>query len=191
MTPTIERQATTDTVLALQFLVAWAGEESQPARLGWWRSDLVDEYGGGDLLKRLLPRTHRWAALESARRVAFLVDRKARQGLADPDSVRTLFFWGFELDEQLADRIRQLKAAQVDPTVVLDLPFPLDGNFDRAHLERFLMDLGPEVPFTTQLSGRELKVERPPALEVAAKKLARALLPLPERYPAPFFRGGA
>jgi len=50
------RDAILDTVLALQLTVAWAGEGlSEPPRLGWWQTDLVDELGGGDLLARLLP----------------------------------------------------------------------------------------------------------------------------------------
>ncbi|WP_395830945.1 hypothetical protein [Archangium violaceum] len=42
--------STLDTILALQLTVAWAGEgRCEPARLGWWQTDLVDEAGGGDL----------------------------------------------------------------------------------------------------------------------------------------------
>lgn len=45
-----------DFILALQFTVAWAGEgRSQPKRLGWWDTDLIDEAGGGDFLARLTP----------------------------------------------------------------------------------------------------------------------------------------
>jgi hypothetical protein len=47
-----------DEILTLQLLVAWAGEGlSDPPRLGWWRTMLVDEFGGEDLFKRLTPRT--------------------------------------------------------------------------------------------------------------------------------------
>jgi len=43
-----------DTILALQMTVAWAGEGlCDPKRLNWWRTDLVDELGGGDLFQRL------------------------------------------------------------------------------------------------------------------------------------------
>lgn len=60
-----------DEILAIQFLVGWAGEgRSEPPRLGWWATDLVDEFGGGDFLKRLLPNTHKWAALEAVREAA-------------------------------------------------------------------------------------------------------------------------
>src|SRR3990167_3395844 len=99
-----------DTILALQFTIAWAGEgRCQPKRLGWWDTDLIDDAGGGDLLRRLAPRTHAWASLEAAREAARRVDEKARKKMADPDAMRTLFFLGFDLDEQLNDRLAALK----------------------------------------------------------------------------------
>ena len=51
-----------DHTLTIQLLVAWAGESGDPPRLGWWRTDMVSEYGGGDLFKRLLPNTWQWAS---------------------------------------------------------------------------------------------------------------------------------
>ena len=60
--------AVLDEILALQITVAWAGEGTcAPPRLGWWRTDLVDPAGGGDLLARLLPNTHAWAVFEAVR----------------------------------------------------------------------------------------------------------------------------
>jgi hypothetical protein len=50
--------------LSLQLAVAWAGEAAgEPTRLGWWKSDLVDPEGGGDLFARLALRTAPWAGL--------------------------------------------------------------------------------------------------------------------------------
>jgi hypothetical protein len=55
-------------ILALQ-LTAWAGEAAgEPSRLGWWKSDLVDREGGGELFRRLVPRTASWASLVLALR---------------------------------------------------------------------------------------------------------------------------
>jgi hypothetical protein len=35
-----------DKILALQIMVAWAGEGAcEPKRLDWWRTDLIDELG--------------------------------------------------------------------------------------------------------------------------------------------------
>ena len=35
-----------DATLTAQLAVAWAGEGGEETRLGWWRSDMVSEYGG-------------------------------------------------------------------------------------------------------------------------------------------------
>ena len=70
--------ATIDKILTLQIMVAWAGEGGcEPKRLDWWRTDLIDEYGGGDLLQRLLPKTHLWASLEAVRLATIQVDSAA------------------------------------------------------------------------------------------------------------------
>ncbi len=114
--PDLFSERALDAVLALQLTVAWAGEGlCEPPRLGWWQTDLVDELGGGDLLARLLPRTHRWAALATVRRAAVRADRKARLALARPDEVRTLFFWGFDTDEKLDDRLAWYQRGAIDP----------------------------------------------------------------------------
>ena len=46
-----------DRLLTVQIAVAWAGESGEKPRLRWWKSDLVSEFGGQDLFKRLLPHT--------------------------------------------------------------------------------------------------------------------------------------
>jgi hypothetical protein len=79
---------------------AWAGEKNaRPQRLGWWRTDILDETGAGDLLSRLTPRTQEWAALEAVREAARSVDERTRRRSATPDRILTLFHFGFELDE--------------------------------------------------------------------------------------------
>ena len=82
-----------DLILDWQMTIAWAGEANcEPSRLGWWRTDLIDDLGGGDLLARLLPRTKVYAGWESARQAALATDRRARQRMANPDKLRTIFF---------------------------------------------------------------------------------------------------
>ena len=54
-----------DELLTIQILVAWAGESGEDPRLGWWRTDLISEYGGRDLLEQLLPDTWQWAILQA------------------------------------------------------------------------------------------------------------------------------
>lgn len=189
MNATEVRPITLDTIIVYQFTIAWAGEAlSQPPRLKWWRTDLVDEAAGGDLLQRLAPRTHLWASLEAVREAAVLADRKARQRMADPDKVRTLFFWGFDVDELLLERIRQLKGSQQEPTKVLPMPLPLGAEFDPVQLEQAIKDTGEETPYFVQASGRELKTDWPDEPAIAARMLLGAMLPFAPEYPAPFFR---
>src|SRR5688572_15591355 len=115
-----------DAILALQFTVAWAGEgRSSPRRLGWWETDLVSEDGGGDFLARLLPRTHAWASLEAVREAARRVDARGRGRMPEPERVRTLYFFGFELDERLRERIAAHKRSGASPEDVLPLAFAL------------------------------------------------------------------
>jgi hypothetical protein len=112
-----------DAVLAVQLIVGWAGETSQPSRLGWWRTDVTDSAAGGDLLARLLPRTHAWAALEAAREAARRTDERARVRMGDPDKLRTLLFLGFAVDEALADRFAFLKREGRSPVEALPIGF--------------------------------------------------------------------
>src|SRR4051794_10988519 len=115
-----------DAILSIQVTVAWAGEgRCSPKRLGWWETDLIDEAGGGDFLARLLPQTHAWASLEAVREAARRTDAKARARMADPDKMRTLFFLGFEVDEQVNDRLLALKGLGHPPAKALALPLPL------------------------------------------------------------------
>jgi hypothetical protein len=177
---------TLDTILATQLTVAWAGEgRCSPRRLGWWDTDLIDEAGGGDFMARLLPQTHAWASLEAVREAARRVDAKARGKMANPDNMRTLFFWGFELDEQLGDRLAMHKRSGQAPAEALSLPLPLNAAFPKEELVAVLG--GGDVAFTTVPNGRKLK-GLPPAADLAVKRLAAALVPFGERYPLPFYQ---
>lgn len=180
---------TLDTILAYQFTIAWAGEAlSEPPRLKWWRTAMVDDAAGGDLMLRLAPRTHEWASLEVVREAAILTDRKARQRMADSDKVRTLFFWGFEVDELLVERICQLKWSLKKPSETLPLALPLDMDFHQTSLEQAIRETAADVPYFLQSSGRELKSALPDDPAAAAKMLFGAMLPFSPEYPAPFFR---
>ena len=176
-----------DAVLAIQFTVAWAGEgRCQPKRLGWWDTDLIDPAGGGDFFARLLPQTHAWAALEAAREAARRTDAKARSKMADPDQMRTLFFLGFEVDEQLNDRLAMLKRQPQPP--IESLPFKLtpDDKFSR---DSFLATLRHgDVAFDVVPGGRQLKSARPSSPVEIVTRLATALAPLADTYPLPFFK---
>lgn len=177
---------TLDAILAMQLTIAWAGEgRGSPRRLGWWDTDLIDDAGGGDFFARLLPQTHAWASLEAVREAARRTDAKARGKMADPDKLRSLYFLGFDVDEQLGDRLAAHKRSGKKPAEALPLPLPLTAEFSRDKLVAALQGDG---PFTTVPNGRQLKGRRPEAPDALVKRLAAALIPLAEQYPLPFFR---
>ena len=185
--------STLDTILALQMTIAWAGEGlCEPKRLDWWRTDLIDEAGGGDLLKRLLPKTHQWAALEAVRSAAIQIDRRERAKLAKPDALRTLFFWGVLVDEQLNDRLAEHKrnTSSQMPSEILQFPTKLGVFFDRTAFEVTVSNLYGQVEIKIVPGGRLLIETGAEDLDTKAKKLAAALLPLADNYPMPMYRIG-
>ena len=178
-----------DQILSLQLTVAWAGEAlCQPPRLGWWRTDLVDEAGGGDLFARLTPRLQRWSALEAALETARRVDEQRRREVAEPGKVRTLFHLGFHLDERLGTRLSVLKASEAPPEQAFPIPLDLKAAFSRDSLAVVLGGLLPGVKYATVLGGREVKGAVLTEPGTLARQLAAALVPFAERYPMPFAR---
>jgi hypothetical protein len=187
--PVLHSTSTLDAILSLQIAVAWAGEGlAQPKRLNWWRTDLVDEVGGGDLLHRLLPRTGRWASLSAARQAAIQVDRQYRQELVNSDSVRTLYFWGFDTDEALQDRLSDHKRSDKPLEHGLPLSMDMAQPFSTDAFEDILKIPGKAAEFKVVPGGRELIGNLPASLDLLAQNLAAALLPLAESYPMPFYR---
>jgi hypothetical protein len=178
-----------DTILAWQLTIAWAGEGlCEPQRLNWWRTDLVDDNGGGDLFQRLFPNTYAWACLEAVRQAAIQRDQQIRSGMAQPDGVQTLFFWGFDIDEQLSDRLTEHKYSASPPEQCLDLPLALDQPFCQTTLETTLQIPGRPIQVTVVPDGRELGGALPQSPELRVRNLAAALLPLGAHYPMPFYR---
>ncbi len=183
--------STLDAILALQLSVAWAGEGlCEPKRLDWWRTDLIDPAGGGYLFQELLPKTYEWASLEAVRSVAIAQDKQMRQSMAQPDQVRTLFFWGFAVDEQLSDRLLEHKRSGHSPAKVLPLPLDLESQFTKASFEEAMRIPNQLADFHVVPGGREIKSQIPEALELIARNLTAALLPLTDKYPLPFYRLG-
>lgn len=174
-----------DRILALQVTVAWAGETE---RLGWWHTDLIDQGGGGYFLAELLPKTHHWSGVEAARQCAILADRQKRLAMAQPDGTRTLFFWGFAIDEQLSDRLKEHKQEQKRPEEVLRLEIRLDATFSSKTFEDAVCLFSHEVSFTVMPSGRQINNPMPDGFDLCAQKLAAALLPLTNNYSMPFYR---
>ena len=181
-----------DTLLSLQLAVAWAGEKG---RLSWWRTQLLDHDLGLDLFTRDLGFSRpRWAAWQSVREAARLVDERARGEHADPTSLTTLFHWGVDLDEQLEDRLRSLQAQSDSPEAALPLLQSAlgqdDYDVDDWRRDGFdsLLAAQPTPRTRDTTLGREVRdtLEDPTQL---ARHLAGALLPLPNKYPMPYLEG--
>lgn len=177
-----------DQILTLQLLVAWAGEaNTDPARLGFWRTAMVEEFGGEDLFQRLAPRTYRWVVLEAARLAAKQVDARARERTADADQLATLFHLDFVTDERLDDRLAHLKRSGEEPALALPGLKPILSDWDRQAFESWLKDL-PAVSHNATATGRQLKGSMPTGRVAAARALCAALLPLSDAYPTPYYR---
>jgi hypothetical protein len=176
-----------DRALTSQLVVAWAGETGEERGLRWWRSDLVSEYGGEDLFRRLLPSTWRWAVLQGAREAARTMDAEARRQDHDPDRLVSLFSLGFELDERIEERFQDLKRLSRVPEEALPGLTIVSDGWDRNRFWDWVAGHGaPEA--TASPVGRRLKGSPPIALDQLVRKLIAGLAPESERYPLPHFR---
>jgi hypothetical protein len=172
-----------DYVLGLQISVAWAGEQGgEPARLGWWKTDLVDQEAGGDLFGRLLPRTAAWAGLQAAREAAIRRDLELRRKLAAPDRACTLFHFGFAVDERLRERLVHHKRHGHSPREAIGLR--VADRWDKKAFEDFAAAQG--TAKTEVIPGARKLKKVAGSLREQAGQLAAALLPLSDAYPLPF-----
>ena len=177
-----------DRILTLQLAVGWAGEgQTDPPRLGWWRTMLCDEFGGEDLFKRVTPRTWKWAVVEAARAAARKVDFEARARAADADHLVSLFHLGFELDELINDRLVELKRSTNDPADPLPVLGGLTAKWSHETFATWLGSVGTAEAVPSSI-GRRLKGDPPDDPVATAQTLTAALMPLTDRYPAPHFR---
>ncbi len=179
-----------DLTLTAQFIVAWAGEsgdEDEP-RMGWWRSDLVSEFGGQDLFERLLPNSWRWAVLQGAREAARRRDEVSRQRDHNPDRLISLFNLGFDLNERIEERLRELKTAHSAPMEALPglKAFLEDDEWDQDVFVDWVKAHG-EVKSERALAGRRLTGTPPEALDQLTKRLVAGLAPLADQYPLPHY----
>jgi len=168
-------------MLGLQLVIAWAGETPTGGvepRLCWWRSDAIDPMAGGDLFKRLLPRTHAWAGLTVARHSARLTDEKLRGASAQADKMLTLYHHGFELDEALEERLAHHRHTGHSPIDTLSALKWLRDPFDRARLHTGLRR--DDAQFKVTPLGRQLKNVSGESPVARAERLAAALLAEPD-----------
>ncbi|ATB47186.1 BREX-6 system BrxE protein [Corallococcus macrosporus] len=178
-----------DEILGIQLVLAWAGESpgGEHPRLGWWKTDLIDAEAGGDLWKRLLPRTHRWAGLDASRRAARLTDEHLRKTNARADDMLTLFHFGFELDEALDERLAHHRLNAHPLIEVLPLLHVTTQALDKDALHAQLSTPSLDTSFTVLPAGRQLKRIATGGPQLLARRLACAMLKdAPASYPLPF-----
>ena len=175
-----------DTILTLQLAFAWAGEagdEDEP-RLGWWKTDMLSEYGGYALFARVCPRTAPWAAYETAREAAIRVDADCRAQDAERDHLQSLFSLGFEVDEQVQDRLRELKLSERPPHSALPRLAKLPPKWDADAFKSWLATSETPTPKTKQdPAGLRIVSAIPPKTVGRVNKLAAVLGTLPDQYP--------
>ena len=177
-----------DFLLTAQLAVAWAGEAGEERRLGWWRSDLVSEFGGEDLFARLLPHTWEWAVLQGAREAARRHDAALRQQDHAPDSVVSLFSMGFEMDEHVEERLQDLKRDGTPPRKALSgLNDVLCRDWSAERFSDWIAGHG-DGSYKASPIGRLLNGKVPKALSETVRHLVAALAPLPGEYPLPHYR---
>lgn len=181
-----------DQALTAQIVVAWAGEGGEEPRLGWWQTDLVSEYGGEDLLRRLPPRTLPWAVLQAVRQAARRKAEELRGKASDPDQLVTLYRLGFELDEQIEERLQAHKRSGRSPVEALPavaevLGTTLHQSWDKDQFLGWVEAHGP-VQAEAMPTGRLLKGAMPAGLDRRVAQLVAALAPLADGYPLPHFR---
>ena len=178
-----------DGLLAAQLAVAWAGEGGEEPRLGWWRTDMVAEFGGEDLFKRLLPHTWDWAALQTAREAARRRDAELRAQASDPDRMISLFHQGFTVDERLDERLLEHKGAGAAPPLALpSLDGLLTENWSREAFASWVGAHGPGEHQATPV-GRLVKADAQD-LDAVVRALVGALAPLQDQYPLPYLERG-
>ena len=181
-----------DLALTAQIAVAWAGEGGEEPRLGWWQTDLVSEFGGEDLLHRLLPKTYPWAILQAVREAGRRKDEELCAKASDPDQLLTLYRFGFELDEQIEERLQALKRSGRSPLEALPglvevLGTSLHEPWVRAQFEQWVAARGP-VKTDAVPTGRLLKGAPPAGFDRTVQQLVAGLGPLGDSYPLPHFR---
>lgn len=177
-----------DHALTAQLVVAWAGETGEEKRLGWWRSDLVSEFGGKDLFRRLLPSTGEWAVLQGARETARRKDAEIRRKDHNPDRIVSLFSFGFELDERIDERLHDLKRSGRAPQQALPgLTGSIELVWNRDRFLDWIRGHG-DVETTATPIGRRVKGNPPTNLDQLVRRLVGALAPLTDNYPLPHFK---
>jgi len=182
---------TLDKILAVQIGVAWAGEDE---RMGWWGSAVADEFGGFTQLQDLAPSSAHWLALKCVREVAKRVDEHARGSASDADNIYTIYRLGFEIDEQLDQRLTDLIHRKAPLSTLLNhidwLPNPIEQDWDKEAFNQWLRGLtSNRGQHKDEALGRRIVGDPPADLVEKVSKMANHLWPLNDKYVVPHFKG--
>lgn len=176
-----------DRLLTAQIIVAWAGERGEESRLGWWHTDLTSEFGGRAFFTDLLPRSWDWAMYQAAREAARRKDAELRARSSDADRLVSLYSLGFDLDEDLDQRLHDLKHQGRPPEQALPgLQELFSEPFDRERFLHWVQGHG-DAEHTTAPVGRRLAGPPPAGTELLVRRLVAGLAPLADAYPLPHF----
>jgi hypothetical protein len=107
----------------------------------------------------------------------------AREKVTRGDRMWTPFHFGFEVDEQLDDRIAYHRRHEHKPAEVLGKKFLVGGSWLKSSLEQLLKSLGAPHAAVTP-AGRQISTRARSPVE-AVPLLFGALLPLGSTYPLP------
>ena len=189
-TRAIQPPAALDRILTAQLIVAWAGERGDPPRLAWWHSDLSSEFGGEDLFRRLLPHTWPWATLQATREVVRRHDAARRASASNPDRLVTLYALGWDIDEQVEERLADHKRHGTPPAEALpglaDVIDPVEPTWNANRFEDWIRQHGTATTTVTP-AGRRLSGDPPSDPTTLVAQLIAALLPLGDTYPMPHY----
>jgi hypothetical protein len=180
-------QSVIDSLLTAQLAIAWAGEDGEEPRLGWWRSDFKNEFGGEDFFRRLLPHSWKWAIFQAMREAARRRDSQLREQDHDADRIVSLYCLEFEVDERVDERVLEFKRAGTSPIEALPgLRDVIVDDWNPDHFAEWLQGHG-SIDFTKVPAGRRLKGKQPDSLELTIAHLVAGFQPLSETYPLPHY----
>ena len=184
---------TLDQILAIQILIAWAGEGGDEPRLDWWKSEVLSEFGGFSTLQELMPNTALWLACKAAREIAKREDEKRRKTSSDSDQIYTIYRLGFEIDEQLEHQLSDLIHAKSSLSILFkDIPWVEDlteQEWEQDGFDKWLRSLGERGTHKDEPTGRRIVGSAPEDILTRVQKLANHLSPLSKNYPMSYYKG--
>lgn len=179
----ISMKQTLDDILALQILVAKAGETE---RLNWWRIDATDEAGGGDFFQRLVGSLSPMASTEAALKGAAAKELEIMQNASIDHEMVSLFHLPGELQIQVQERWGFYKKHPEQLPEALQQLIAHDWTFESSAFEATLAGID-KPSYERSPLGRKVRGSQPTDPIDLVKNLAAVLLPLDTTYPLPYY----